>query len=430
MKTNDGATPDVPAPQDAAGLRISTYLELGRLLFKSGATSQRVADSIKRLAAITGDKTPPHVLVEYDAIIIETADGKLRMDQAKGFAGIDVSTLTIISRLLKRPLEGVKDILAFRDELRKALEGVRSYPHSALLFAAAIASVGFDLLNGADLLSLWAVIPAALIVFQLRSMLVKNAFNLYFATSAAVLAGGLLSSIVARHCGSATPAVAFIAPMLFMVPGAPMINGGVDVFRNHNQIGLARVAFTFNIVAMIALGLAIAHVILPPPLAPPPTAPAAPHSLPLKMLIDGALGALAAGGLAMLNNAHRRGLAAFVLCGFLARAFRAAAMHFGADIVSATFIATVLSTIIALQVARLFFAPGYIMAVVSVLSMVPGLFAIQGLNGLFDFCAGPASPELLAMTAQSLLKALFISAALVAGVIIPILILDKNEPRI
>jgi uncharacterized membrane protein YjjB (DUF3815 family) len=132
----------------------------------------------------------------------------------------------------------------------------------------------------------------------------------------------------------------------------------------------------------------------------------------------------------MLNNAHKRTLLAFILCGAFARAMRTIPLHFGIDIVSSTLIATALSTIVATQVARVSFAPAYIMSVVAVLSMVPGLFAIEGINGLFAIASGNASAELLASTAQSILKAVFISASLIAGIIIPMLLLDRNSPRI
>ncbi len=414
----------------AAEERSAIYLELGSVLFKSGATCQRVVDSIRRAAELLGDKRPPHVLVEYDAIILESASDRIRMSQAKGFAGVDVSSLTAISRFLRGATPGSLSASDFRKVISSLTSSPAHYSRPLLFLAAVMASVGFDLLNGADLLSLGAIIPAALTVYFMRTSLIRNTFNLYAATLVAVALGGLVASLGSRLTGTLTPQVAFIAPMLFLVPGAPMINGGVDLFRNHNTMGLARVSFTALIVAMIAFGLAIACAILPPPSAPLPGLAKIAHPLLFEILRDGFLGALAAAGLAMINNAHKKTLAAFIFCGFLARALRAAAMHYHIDIVTSTLIATTISTIVATQVARAFFAPAYIMSVVAVLSMVPGLFAIEGLNGLFAIASGPVSPEALAATAQSLLKAIFISASLVAGVIIPTLLLDRNSPRV
>lgn len=426
----DAKTAEAVSEAGLAEERSNIYLELGSLLFKSGATCQRVVDSIRRAAELLGDRKPPHVLVEYDALILEGSADRIRMNQARGFAGVDVAVLTAISRFLRGNRPGSLSVEDFRRKLPELAGSPPHYSRPALFLAAVMASIGFDLLNGADLLSLGAIIPAALTVYFLRGMLTRNSFNLYVATLVAVVCGGLVASLGARLTGTLTPQVAFIAPMLFLVPGAPMINGGVDLFRNHNNMGLARVSFTTLIVSMIALGLALACAILPPPANPAVAlAKAAPPAL-VKILADGLLGALAAGGLAMLNNAHRKTLLAFILCGFLARALRAVAMQAGIDIVTSTLIATTLSTLVSTQVARAFFAPAYIMAVVAVLSMVPGLFAIEGLNGLFAIASGPASPELLAATCHSLMKAVFISAALVAGVIIPILLSDRSSPRI
>jgi hypothetical protein len=70
-------------------------------------------------------------------------------------------------------------------------------------------------------------------------------------------------------------------------------------------------------------------------------------------------------------------------------------------------------------------------SVIAALPMVPGYFAIDGLRSLLLFAAAktPDSAQ-LAIGLQALARALFISVALVLGVIGPVIILQRNKERV
>jgi len=437
VKTQTGKAADIKGgrlPLAESEACLDAYLELGSTLFKSGATTQRIIDSAAKAAEALGDPHKPQMMVSYDMIAVAREDESgrhVRMTPGSVFSGVDVTVLTGISKLLGKRNPGQ----ASAQELRRSLAAIRriAKPYSLILLtiAAIAASVAFDLLNGGDLLSLVSAIPAAIAVFLIRRALLGAGHNFHVATLLGALAGGLTASLAARLSSTSTPEIALIAALLFLVPGPAMINGGVDILRSHNAMGVARVAFTVALVSMITLGMALAMVVAPPPLAVAAMAKAAAKPWALHIVFDAALGALAAWGLGILNNTHRRILLAFAVCGAAARGGRAIGVELGMDVVSATLAGTTLSTIVSMRLSRITFAPSYVMAVVACLSMVPGLYAIEGLRGLFNIAASTAaSPELVAATAQTLLKAILISASLVAGVIIPIMIVDKNSPRI
>ncbi len=423
-------------PKEADSL-ASAYLELGSLLFKSGATTQRIIDSASRAAKVLGDESKPQMMISYDMLAVSREDERGRhvlMAPGLVLSGVDVTILTGVSKLLGKKPFGKPSVSAFRRSLEAVRRIAKPYSLPLLTMAAVAASVGFDLLNGGDALSLCSAIPAAIAVFLLRRGLLAEGHNFHMATLLGALAGGVVASAAARLSGTATPEIALIAALLFLVPGPAMINGGVDILRSHNTMGVARVAFTIALVSMITLGMALAMVVMPPPPDLDAAAKAAAKAVAkpwlLRILCDAALGALAAWGLGILNNTHRRILLAFALCGAVARGGRAIGLELGTDVVTATLMGTALSTVLAMRLSRLTFAPSYVMAVVASLSMVPGLFAIEGLRGLFDIAVSGANPELVAATAQTLLKAILISGALIAGVIIPIMAVDRNSPRI
>ena len=65
------------------------------------------------------------------------------------------------------------------------------------------------------------------------------------------------------------------------------------------------------------------------------------------------------------------------------------------------------------------------------LPMVPGYFAIAGLESLLHFAgADAADPDGLARGIQAVARALFISVALVVGVIGPVTILQRGRERV
>lgn len=414
------------------GSMVEAYLALGRLLFKSGASTQRIIDSIAHVGRRFGDHRELHVLVTYDAIVVSATSGethRMKMDQAKGFAGVNVAALLGVSRLTRGLPRSAPTPAAFCEEVERISKIGHLYGLTALAFAAAIANIGFGLLNGADVPALTAIAPAAIWVFLLRTFLLRRDFNLYAATLLAVWSGGLMAALLSNWARTTTPEAAFIAPMLFLVPGLPFINGGVDIIRNHNSMGVARVTFTAMVVATITLGLALAM-----PLCPLPSSTAAAYAggWLSKCLGNAGWAAMAAVGLAMLNNATVRTLPAFALCGAVARLGRELCVHFGADPVTGSLAGTALCAALAILMERRFTVPAYIFAVVGVLPMVPGLFAIKGLEGIFQIAASQGSPDpaLVASAFQMFLKAFFISCALVGGIIFPIMFADRTKPRI
>jgi uncharacterized membrane protein YjjB (DUF3815 family) len=75
--------------------------------------------------------------------------------------------------------------------------------------------------------------------------------------------------------------------------------------------------------------------------------------------------------------------------------------------------------------------PAVVVTVMAALPMVPGYFAIDGLHSILSFAAASTpDPAQMATGFQSLSRALFISVALVVGVIGPIIILQHDTERV
>ena len=142
-------------------------------------------------------------------------------------------------------------------------------------------------------------------------------------------------------------------------------------------------------------------------------------------------GALAAGALACLNNGDLPLIALCALGGLTGRLVRALLTRGGLDLISASLIAVLCSTLVVGFIAERLRWPSVFPAVMAALPMVPGYFAIAGLYSLLTFAAAH-TPDLeqLSVGVQALGRAVFISVALVIGVIGPVVIMQRQKERI
>ena len=142
-------------------------------------------------------------------------------------------------------------------------------------------------------------------------------------------------------------------------------------------------------------------------------------------------GGLAAGALACLNNG---GFALMALCaagGATGQLVRSLLTDQGFDIITATLLAALCSTLLVSVVAERRRWPAVVASVMAALPMVPGYFAIAGLHWLLVFAmSNAADPTPLALGLQALARAFFISIALVLGVIGPVVLLQREKERV
>jgi uncharacterized membrane protein YjjP (DUF1212 family) len=367
------------------------------------------------------------MLVSYDALLITVNDGatsRTRID-SHGLAGLNLLGLVRISEWL-RGLPGSQSSPA---ELERVLSTIRDTPPSHRVIAQAVAAgcagAGFCIVNGGDPISWVCSFVAAAFIFTIRRPLAARNLNVHLTVFAIALAGSLLAGALGRMTHTATPEIALIAPLLFLVPGVPLITGGIDIVRNHVTIGLARIGFTLAVLVALCLGVGLTIPTLPSRISPPFSLPG-----PWEILLVSAAGALASGALACLNNGDLPLMALCAAGGLTGRLVRALMRSSGLDLITASLIGVVCSTLLIIFIASRLRWPAMVAAVMAALPMVPGYFAIDGFHSILAFSAASAAdPAQLAAGLHALSQALFISLALVVGVIGPATILQyPTEP--
>ena len=412
--------------ESAALSPLDLCVQLGRLLFRFGATAQRIQDCIGYLARHLGCKVD--MLVSYDALLITVNDGatlRTRIASSHGLAGLNLLGLVRINEWL-RDLSCSQSSPA---ELQRTLSAIRDTPPShrvtAQALAAGCAGAGFCIVNGGDPVSWVCSFVAAGFIFTLRRPLAARKLNVHLTLFAIALAGSLLAGVLGRITHTTTPAIALMAPLLFLVPGVPLITGGIDIVRNHVTIGLARLGFTLAVLVALCLGVALTIPLLPSRISPPFSPPG-----PWEILLVSVAGALAAGALACLNNGDLPLMALCAAGGLTGRLVRGLLNSSGLDLITASLLGVVCSTLLIMFIAKRLRWPAMVAAGVAALPMVPGYFAIDGLHSILSFSAAHAAdPAQLSVGLHALSQALFISIALVVGVIGPATILPYDtEP--
>lgn len=400
---------------------------LGRILFNFGATTQRIQDSVAYLARHLGCKVD--MLLSYDALLITIDDGetlRTRIDSSERAAGLNLLGLVNVSQWLRNVPNSQSSPAELERELAAIRDASPGHAVAVQAIAAACAGAAFCVVNGGDPLSWLCSAAGSALIFAVRRRFAAHRFNFYLSIFASALAGSLLAGVLGRLLHTATPAITLIAPLLFLIPGVPLITGGIDIIRNHVTIGIARIGFTLAVLVALNLGVGLSLPLLP-------SGVRGPFSLPIgwQMCLVSAAGALAAGALACLNNGNRPLILLCAVGGLTARLVRALATSDGLDVITASLIGVVCSTLVVGAIASRLRWPAVVATVMAALPLVPGYFAIDGLHSILSFAAaGPADPTLLATGLQSLWRALFISVALVVGVIGPITVLQRDTERI
>ncbi len=413
---------------------LDTCLLLGRIMFHNGATVQRIIDSMNYLQEYFGG-SEIHILVAYDAIVITDIHGsrfQTKIDQNREFAGTNIEALMSIRRLLK----GLHGNSAPLEDVRQSLIEIGGKGGSVgpmtehMVFG--LTAVFFGVLNNGDIWTICSVFPSGILISWLRAVLTRSKFNLFVSTLLAAVPGVTLSCLLVKLIPTTTPLVAVIAPVLTMIPGFPLINGGIDILRNHNSVGLARLAFAAMLISTLTLAISVPLVLF---FGTPRSISPVIHSHAYALLRDCISGCGAALLLGLIFNAPFRNIWMFGLGGAATLLIRTSALLFlGADVVTSTFLAAAGITVVTVFISRQHLLPPVLFAVICVLTMTPGFLIVRGLNDCFALSrmtmVGEIPYQLLAATIHTLLRAGLIVFAMITGVVFPVLIFEGRTPRV
>lgn len=149
------------------------------------------------------------------------------------------------------------------EKLKEEYQQILSRPRLnswLVTFLVSLANACFCRLFDGDLGGMAVVFVSTFIGFRLLHTIKKWGVDHFLAVIIVSFFSSALAS-VSLFFGQDSAEVAVATSVLYMVPGVPLITGGIDILENHTLIGLARLIRALMIVICLAVGLSFSMVI-------------------------------------------------------------------------------------------------------------------------------------------------------------------------
>jgi uncharacterized membrane protein YjjP (DUF1212 family) len=364
------------SPADDA---VEALLGLGVAMLRAGNSAVRTHEWIDVVARKLALESVS-VSQSLDSIVVSARrSGEwITVMREIGPPAINVSRIGNLEQLARTVGSGSapRDI---SEKLAKIESEPPNYPAWLVTVAVGAASGGFAFINGAAAFELVAAGIAGAIGQWFRTWLSRNRYNQYGAAAlTALTASGIyvLLAALMRNAGLeiANFPAGFMASVLFLVPGFPLVGGLFDLLQYKTVAGVSRLAYGTMILLAVALGLSIVVAIadidlsrqLPPELA---------YSLAL--LLRAVASFVAGGAFAMLFNSSARTALAAGLLALCANSFRLVLTDAGMMLAPAAFFAALVIGLIAVLADQHYNVPRVAMTVAPVVIMMPGVYAFE-----------------------------------------------------
>ena len=354
-------------------------LWFGALMMRAGNTAARTREWIEEMAPTIGFHSISLSLsTDNITASVRRSGQQITIMREIGVPGINASRIAELEQLARSmgSKSAPHDIAAMLAEIEST--GPR-YSRMQIAAGVGVASGAFAFLNGAAIPEMLAAALGGGIGQWTRSWLSHRSVNQYGAVAlAAIVATGVyvLGAALAYHAGFqfAHYPAGFIASVLFLIPGFPLVAALFDLLQLQTVAAVSR--FAYGVMMLLAVGLGLSFVIA---IAGIELSRQPPIELvyPLKLLLRAIASFVAAGAFAMLFNSSPRTVLAVGLLAVGANGLRLVLNDLGVMLAPAAFFAALVIGLVAVIVERRFNVPRMAMAVAPIVIMMPGIYAYE-----------------------------------------------------
>ncbi|MEG1635620.1 MAG: threonine/serine exporter family protein, partial [Rikenellaceae bacterium] len=364
--------------------KLDLLLRTGKLLMESAADTNRIERNMKRVAAYMGipeDKL--HLDIRWTMIVVNVSDEHHSFSKFQKCEkhGINMTTVSLISKLSWHAIEQDYSLDKYEEELEKIVAKPRNYTHYVVAIGAGFACGGFCKLFGGDWIAFLFASICAFIGFRIRARCIDFGINVYMSIAIAAFISTCLAYASSYLGVSATPYHPLLACALFIVPGVPLINFVDDMIDSHLMMGITRAANTAMMVGAMTFGIAFCMRMLVMEDIE------IDHKFSeLSMVshdsyfIYAVAAAISAMGFSMIFNIQRKLLWVVAVGGIIAvctRNFVNFELGFGPIIGS--FMGGFVVSLIAVKAVHWFHVPNHVLTIPSVIPMIPGVLMYRSL---------------------------------------------------
>lgn len=387
--------------------KLDLLLRTGQLLVESAADTSRIIRNMERAAVYLGlPEENLHIHVTYNMLMVNLSDEihSFTKFQRCDKHGINMTAISALSKMLWTAIRENYTLDQYEAELEKIQNAKRNYTVWQVAVGAGFACGGFCIQFGCDWTAFFYASIAAILGFRLRAWLNELGSNGYaniavaafFSTLLAWLSAFLSMPVVqdavpewmATVLHSDTPWHPLMACALFIVPGVPLINFVSDMLDNHFEMGLNRALNTLLMVVAMSFGIAVAiklcvidNFVKNLSMVP--------HN---NYLSYAAAAAISAMGFSMIFNIPKRLLPVVAVGGIIAVCTRnfvnlgPSNNNIGLDmgLIIGSLVGSAVISVICIKAVHKFHTPHQILAIPSVIPMVPGVLMYRALFGLIE----------------------------------------------
>ena len=368
---------DVRTGALASSDAMDVLLGFGTLMMRAGNTATRTREWFEVIGSKMGfDAISISLSLDSITASVRRSDERITAMREIGAPGINVWRIAELEQLAKTTGSTPSEIAVRLDDIKLAKPLYSSVQISA---AVGVASGAFAFLNGAAAPEMISAVIGGGIGQLFRAWLSRHHVNQYGAAAlSAIAASGIyvLAAALAQRAGFELlhyPS-GFIASVLFLIPGFPLIAALFDLLQHQTVAAVSRFAYGLMILLAVALGLSIVIEVGNVDIARQPPLDL---TYPLMLLLRAIASFVAACAFAMVFNTPLRAVLMAGLLALVANGLRLALNDMGMMLAPAAFFAALLIGLVALGVDERFNVPRLAMTVAPIVIMIPGVYVFE-----------------------------------------------------
>lgn len=420
--------------------RLDVLLRTGQLLLESSADTNRIRRNMVRAALFLGfDEDNLHLFIDHNILMVNYSDEahSFTKFQKRVKNGINFTTIEGISHLTFKAVRKHFSLEQYEEELEAIASKPRNYNQLVTSAGAALACGGFCIQFGCDWIAFLYASLAAFIGFNTRVYFNKLGVNQYFSIAIAAFVSTLVAWLTTYlPAWTSTPLHPLLACALFIVPGVPLINFVDDMLDNNFRVGMERAINTMLMMVGMAFGIVFALKFcrwtfnFEPDIMSIPMVPEHPYWM------YAVAAAISAMGFSMIFNIPKRLLPVVAIGGIIAICTRNlvslkpdmfCSFSLGEGGILGSLAGSTLVSVICIKAVHVFHTPHQVLAISSVIPMVPGVLMYRALFSLFTvpITEGDLVNNFIAAGVNGLNASLMI-AAIALGVAVPNILARKK----
>lgn len=417
---------------------LNLLTEIGEMMITSGSHTARIIRNLERIAKGLGYNC--ELVLTYTGIVISVykqnkfkAHTLAKTIKAKG---LNFETISEISILSWDVLENKISIQEIKSTL-KQIKAKKVYSDLQLYALAPLASVALCVLFDGDWLQSIIVYFSTLFgYYARRSMMLKHHNHMV-----AFYIGATISTLFIHFIGvlcNIQVKEALVVSVLYLIPGAVMINSFIDYLEGYFESGTARLIYSLMLVLMISFGFLTSTMIFNTPfLATLNQFDFSGFQLLIKETLEPQglwietskfiFGGITSLGFALMFNTPKRALWTVFLLGSIGYLIKfLLTTELDVNLTLSIFAASIFVGISGMYFAHRAHTPPIIFMIPAVINMIPGLLSYEFMMGMIDWISGgkgqKPSVEEIIQTFSYGISTVFILFALAFGVAFPVVV--------